>query len=242
MRASLRESRMVVERLCQSVGIQDGILRSITDCGVFSVALGLAGFAEIERHLELLHDVAPEKMSASAGGGRILLDAGGQHSWVVAEPALDLLVAAHRVTGEREISIDNLVEPAEIQVMGALAQKHGLDAEIQPQSDGRIVARLVDRTPGEPTVLDRIVREGIAVSRELWFHLFHRSHDALAPDTVLSRTHTGSIIVKPDGTIIGKEDPEFIDTDLSLLTRETVENYLSSPTSAERSTGAGNTA
>jgi len=71
-------------------------------------------------------------------------------------------------------------------------------------------------------VLDRIICEGIEVERDLWFHLFHRSHDALAPDTVISRTHTGSIIVRPDGTIIGKEDPEFADMDLTMLTRDSL--------------------
>jgi hypothetical protein len=213
---------MVVERLCQAVGVKDGILRSVTDCGVFSAALGVSGFAEVERHLETLRNAEPSKMSATERNGIIQFDAGGQHSWVIAEFALDLLVAAYRVSGAREILIGNVIEPDEMQVLHALAQKHGLDAYVERQADGRVVARLVDRAPDELTVLDKIVREGVAVSRELWFRLFHRSHDALAPDTVLSRTHTGSIIVKPDGTIIGKEDPEFIDMDLSLLTKENV--------------------
>jgi hypothetical protein len=39
---------------------------------------------------------------------------------------------------------------------------------------------------------------------------------------VISRTHTGSIIVRPDGTILGKEDPEFIDMDLSMLTKDSL--------------------
>lgn len=222
MRATLRECRMVVERLCQSIGVKDGILRSVTDCGVFSAALGLSGFAGLERQLELLRNIAVENISASEEGGLVAFDAAGEHAWVVAEPALDLAVAAFRLTGRGALSVANVAEPRELAVLRAFAEKHGLRAEVELAGGGRVDVNFADRPLGAPTVLDGIVRNGIAVSRELWFRLFHRSHDALAADTVISRTHTGSIIVKPDGTVIGKRDPEFIDTDLSMLTRETI--------------------
>lgn len=221
MHATLRESRMVVERLCQSMGVKDGILRSVTDCGVFSAALGLSGFAGLERQLELLKTIAVENIAVADDGDAIVLDAAGEHAWVVAEPALDLAAAAYRLTGLGAVTIVNTTEPAELGVLRALAEKHHLQAEVEIAGGG-CVATLSDRPAGTPTVLDRIVSEGIAVSRELWFRLFHRSHDALAADTVISRTHTGSIIVKPDGTVIGKEDPEFVDMDLSMLTKEII--------------------
>lgn len=220
MQATLRESRMVVERLCQSIGVKDGILRSLTDCGVYSAALGLSGFAGLERQLDLLKTIAVEKISVLSDGDPIVLDAAGEHAWVVAEAALDLAVAAYRQTGRGAIAIVAAAEPAELGVLRALAEKHGLQAEVELEADGRALARLSDRPADSPTVLDKITRDGITTPRELWFRLFHRSHEALAPDTVISRTHTGSIIIKPDGTIIGKEDPEFVDTDLSLLTKE----------------------
>ena len=220
MQATLRESRMVIERLCQSIGVEDGILRSVTDCGVYSAALGLSGFAGLERQLELLKNVSVEKVSASDEEDPILFDAAGQHAWVVAEPALDLAVVAYRLRGQSSVCISNVTEPTELAVLRALAEKHGLKAEIEWKAGGGVAARLSDRLAESPTTLDLLVYEGIPVSRELWFRLFHRSHDALAPDTVISRTHTGSIIVKPDGTIVGKEDPEFVDMDLSMLTRE----------------------
>jgi hypothetical protein len=222
MQATLRETRMVVERLCQSIGVPDGILRSVTDCGVYSAALGLSGFRGLERQLGLLKDVAAERISATDGSEPILFNANGQHAWAVAEPALDLAVAAYRVTGQGAVVIDNANEPSELMVLRALAEKHGLKADVEVDSNERVIARLSDRDADAPTILEKIVRQGIAVPRELWFQLFHRSHDALAPDTVVSRTHTGSIIIKPDGTIIGKEDPEFIDTDLSMLTKESI--------------------
>jgi len=220
MRATLRECRMVVERLCQSVGVPDGILPSVTNCGVYSAALGLAGFPGMERQLDLVRNVEPEGLSFFEAGGVINVDAAGLHAWVAAEPALDLLVAAFRTGTARELIISDVSQPAELGTIRALSQKHGFEAEVEVGN--RTVVHLFPRARGEPTVLDRIICEGIEVERDLWFHLFHRSHDALAPDTVISRTHTGSIIVRPDGTIIGKEDPEFADMDLTMLTRDSL--------------------
>lgn len=222
MRATLRESRMVVERLCQSIGVPDGVLRSVTDCGVYSAALGLSGYPGIERQLDLLRRPAAGPMSAVQDGEKILFDGGGRHAWLAAEPALDFLVAAYRADGAAEMIATNVVEPAELKVIAALAEKHGLSAEVEERANGSARIRLGGRGAGAPTTLDAIIRDGVPVSTALWFHLFHRSHDALAPDTIVSRTHTGSIIVKPDGTIIGKEDPEFIDMDLSMLTAESL--------------------
>jgi hypothetical protein len=222
MQATLRECRMVVERLCQSIGVPDGILASVTNCGVYSAALGLSGFPGIERQLGLLADIDAERMSAIVESESLRFSAAGQHAWVAAEPALDLLVAHFRVDGVRKLIIEGAKEPLELEVIGALAEKHHLDAQIEISDEGVATISVSDREANAQTVLDGIVRDGIEVERNLWFGLFHRSHDALAPDTVLSRTHTGSIIVKPDGTVIGTEDPEFVDTDLSMLTKDTL--------------------
>lgn len=222
MHASLRESRMVVERLCQSIGAPDGLLRSLTECGVYSAALGLSGFPGLEDQLALLNDIAPERARVDDEADTMVFDAAGQHAWAIAESALDLAVAAYRVNGRGAIVVTNVAEPSELGILRALAEKHGLKADVAVEPDGRVVVELSDRVADRPTVLDRIITDGIAVERDLWFRLFHRSHEALAPDTVVSRTHTGSIIVKPDGAVLGKEDPEFIDMDLSMLTKETI--------------------
>lgn len=222
MLVTLREARMVVERLCQSIGVPDGILPSLTNCGVYSAALGLAGFRGMERQLDLLRDITAEAMSIRPEAELIRFSAAKQHAWVVAEPALDLLVASFRIGEVCTMVIEDAVEPAELAVIHALAEKHQLRAEMSFSDDGAATVTVSDRVETEPTVLDRIIREGIAVECDLWFGLFHRSHDALVPDTVVSRMHTGSIVIKPDGTIIGKEDPEFIDTDLSMLTKNTL--------------------
>lgn len=222
MRVTLRESRMVVERLCQAIGVPDGILPSVANCGVYSAALGLAAFRGIERQLEFLRSIAAERMSARWEGDVVRFSAGRQHAWVAAEPALDMLVASFRLGEACDMTIEDAVEPGELAVIRALAEKHHLQAEVKIDGRGTAAVTLSGGIGNEPSVLDRIVRNGIEVEHDLWFSLFHRSHEALAPDTVLSRTHTGSIIIRPDGTIIGKEDPEFIDMDLSMLTKDTL--------------------
>jgi hypothetical protein len=218
----LRESRMVVERLCQAVGLPDGLLRSVTECGVYSAAMGLSGYGGLERQLDLLGPGIASNVAVREADGGGVLDGGCQHAWLVAEAALDLLVATYRAAGAAELTIVNIAEPQELKVIGGLVERHGLSATIEFNSKGAAVVRLGDRDPTAPTILSKILQEGIPVSTELWFRLFHRSHDALAPDTVISRTHTGSIVVKPDGTVIGKQDPEFIDMDLSMLTAESL--------------------
>lgn len=65
------------------------------------------------------------------------------------------------------------------------------------------------------TVLERIRRNGLTVDAALWWQLFHRSAEALAPDSYVSRRHAGPIIVEADGKVIGRQDED--ETDLSLL-------------------------
>ena len=63
--------------------------------------------------------------------------------------------------------------------------------------------------------LDAIRRNGVRVEAALWWTLYHRSADALAPDSYLSRRHAGPIIVEADGKVIGRQDED--ETDFSLL-------------------------
>ena len=59
------------------------------------------------------------------------------------------------------------------------------------------------------------VAGGLVVNAALWWELYHRSADALAPDSYMSRRHAGPIIVEADGKVIGRQDED--ETDFSLL-------------------------
>lgn len=219
---TLRENRLVLERLVQWKGVEPGMIHSVADCGVYSLALGLTPHGTLERQLDLLN-AGTGPVSLEDEGGAIRIDAGGRHAWLVAEAVLDVAVEALRHRGLREVSVRNVTEPAQLGVISAIAEKHDLSAKVEPQDDGAVSVTITARHAAEPKVLDRIRTDGIAAKRSEWFHLFRLSSNALAEDTPISRTHTGSFMVKPDGTIVGHREDEYAYEDVSMLTAERLE-------------------
>lgn len=222
MQASLRESRMVLERLVQWKGVEPGMIFSVMDCGLYSAAQGLSGYEGLERQLGLLQAGTGLKLSATETSQGLAVDAGGRHAWLVAEALLDLAIDIYRRKGTGRVLATNLTEPSELAVVTSIAQKHGLSAQVT--GIGSTIEILVGAAkPGEPQILDRIQREGIPVRKDLWFHLLAQSSHALAEDTVISRTHTGSFIIRPDGTVEGEDDEAYEEDDLSMLKVEKLE-------------------
>ncbi|MDI6025638.1 hypothetical protein QBK99_05395 [Corticibacterium sp. UT-5YL-CI-8] len=218
---SLRENRLVMERLVQWKGVTPGLIFSVMDCAVFALALDLISHTDIEMHLDQL--AAPScKVSVSDTEERIVVDAGGRHAWLIAESALDLAIAAYRVGGP-EVIVTNIAESDQLGVVAAIAEKHHLSAVVEQDVDGwRIVVS--HENAGHQSALDLIRRKGIEASHKRWFELLALSSNALATDTLVSRTHTGSFIINPDGSVIGRREHEFAyDDDISMLTAEKLE-------------------
>ncbi|CAH1654832.1 hypothetical protein [Chelatococcus asaccharovorans] len=223
MRASLRESRMVLERLMQVVRIDEGLVPSLRDCALYSAALGLGGFPAVSAHLELLRGAAPERVKLVADSP-LTVDGGGQHAWVVAELVVDLLVAEARTSaaGGREMAearVLNVVEPEELGVAAAIARRHGFAVALSREDEAgvRLVLRPASADAADP--LQRIRLEGLPVAQDLWWQLFHRANEALAVDTIQSRRHAGPIRVEEDGRVVGRQDDD--ETDFSLLIGQT---------------------
>jgi hypothetical protein len=220
MRASLRESRMVLERLMQVVRIDEGLVPSLRDCALYSAALGLGGFPAVSAQLDLLRGAAPADIRLISEAP-LTIDGAGQHAWVVAEAVVDLLVAEARAAAApgpetAEARVLNVAEPHELGVVAAIARRHGFTTDLgqgEGQAGIRIVLRPVSADAPDP--LQRIRREGLPVARDLWWRLFHRANEALAADTVESRRHAGPIRVEEDGRIVGRQDDD--ETDFSLL-------------------------
>lgn len=223
MNATLRESRMVLERLVQWKGVEPGMIFSVMDCGLYSAALGLSGFEGLESQLESLTLEPHGEIAIADHAGAINVDAGGRHAWLVAEPILDILIDDFLCNGTRSLTVCGVIEPAELGVVAAIAEKHNLAAEAEALESGKARLTIQPRDPSKRTILDRIRRHGIPVARELWFHLLHLSSNALAEDTPISRTHTGIFMIKPDGTLVGEHDAELDPEDLSMLTAERLE-------------------
>ncbi|CAO3360666.1 hypothetical protein [Azospirillum palustre] len=222
LRVSLRESRLVLERLMQVTRVEPGLVPSLRDCALYSAALGLGGFPELLRHLDLLRVAKPIGLRILEGAETPLpdisvADCTGQHAWIAAPFLVDLCVEQHCRGRPGILVARNLTEIGELHIAGALAEAHGLSATVTAvEQDGTAVRLSVQsRADGHPTVLDTIRRHGIPVEADLWWRLFHLANEALAPDSYTSRRHAGAIMVTADGRVVGRQDED--DTDLSLL-------------------------
>jgi hypothetical protein len=238
LQLSLRETRMLLERIFQHVGIAEGLLHSVKDCALYSAALGLTSCDELTRHVPALEQCAPQRMRVlTEDADAVHIDAGGQHAWIVAESALDLAIDRFRRTGAAQVRVSNAREPKELGVVAGLAEAHGLSASAQTQADGTVVISVGPRDAARQTLLDLVRREGLPATHEAWSELLELSKKALAPDSPLSRTHNGDIMVRPDGTVVGRRDEEYGDMDLSLLVNAGFGNTQAPPVAGKRADG-----
>jgi hypothetical protein len=111
--------------------------------------------------------------------------------------------------------VRNAKDIGELKVIEALAQRFSLKATVAVDVDRAAIAVTQAPDPDEIALLDKIRRNGVAVDAATWWELYHRSAEALAPDSYLSRRHAGPIIVEADGKVIGRQDED--ETDFSLL-------------------------
>ncbi|WKL24987.1 hypothetical protein Q1M63_15470 (plasmid) [Sinorhizobium meliloti] len=96
---SLRELRMVFERLIQVTRLDAGLVPSLRDCALYSAALGLGGFARLAHNLEAVRSANPHALSLTADAERLTVDCGGQHAWIAADAVLDLAAERLRTQG-----------------------------------------------------------------------------------------------------------------------------------------------
>ncbi len=220
---SLREARIVIDRLLQWKGFPAGRRPALTEAGLYSASLGLSGFELLLDSMDSLKIGIERHSTISGDATDLCLDAQGKHAWAVAEEVSDLLTDMDRGHGEGCVKVVNLAAAEELAVVGPLIQKHGLDVHIEISRSGTAVARMVPPSAPRENELFRICRHGIPTDRELWFELFHASNAAQAPDTKLSRMHAGTVILAEDGTLVGSDNSEeFLDMDTSLLNEETI--------------------
>lgn len=214
LQVSLRECRLVFERLMQVIRMEPGMVPALRDCALYSAALGLGGFSLLQRNLEQLESTPAQPLSLDLQGSVKRLDCAGQHAWRVADTALDVLADDFKREGQAQLLVVNVQEAQELQVVVALAERYGLRVEFQPSAGGLLLTAS-HRQSQAPAWLDRLRLEGLSVDATLWWQLFHHANEALAPDSFESRRHAGSIMVDADGRLVGRPDED--ETDLSLL-------------------------
>lgn len=214
MTLSLREARMVLERLVLVAGIDAGLVPSLRECALFSAALGPAGFEGIEANMNALRGADPKRLKMSDEGGRVVLDGHGLHAWFGIHPLVDLLCEQLHEGRSAKVRVTGFAQADELAVAAPIGLRQGISVAIRFQ-DGEAFVTAQRAANGADPVMD-IILNGTPVNAELWWRLFDESDKALAPDSFESRRHAGALIVEADGRVIGRQDED--DTDLSMLT------------------------
>lgn len=214
LQVSLRECRLVFERLMQVARVDAGLVPALRDCALFSAAIGSDGFAGLPCHLELLARDETANLRLDDSGAEPRVDCDGQHAWLVADTLLDLLADEYKRHGKASLVVENVGEEQELRIIPALAERYALRVEIATR-DGAWALSAHPLPAGGTPLLQRIRCEGLSVPSALWWQLFHHANQALAPDSFESRRHAGSIMVNTDGRLVGRPDED--ETDLSLL-------------------------
>lgn len=217
MAVTLRESRLILERLVQAAGAPPGLLPSARDCALFSAALLDHGYDGIAAQVDAFRASGPQPVALREGPDGIEIDGAGQHAWYVAACVLDLAIDGFRRQGNGRVRVTNVGNIDELALVAGLAEQHGLAATAT--REGAAMRVVVSARPAAaPTCLDRIRREGIVVRKTVWWKLYAGALEALAPDSFESRRHAGTVRIEADGRLVGRADED--ETDLSMLTAD----------------------
>ena len=208
---SVRETRMIVERILLTTGLPPGFVPAVGNCILYSQALRLGGLAAFADSIGAIAAARLTEMRLADDGA---FDGGGNHAWLVAHDALDLALADRRSGGSGVLDLRNVRATDELRVIEGLAERQRARAEVQATATGARLRIVADRLPGEDAVMWAALRDGFAVPRALWRALYVRSGEALTPDSIESRRHAGPVMVDVHGRVHGRDDD---DTDFALL-------------------------
>jgi len=222
---SVRETRLMVERIMLLTGLPSGAVHAAREMVIAAEGLGLKGLAHLRDTFETLRGMQPTQLKLLS---ETELDAQNEHAWSVGPAALDLAVAQAFDTGKpASLLLYNvrhgefltaltplaLRQQAEVQVTVAVTQKG--EAYRIEATDRRGQMQAAD-TVGTDYFLAGMLKHGFPVERALWADIYELSNRSLTPDSVVSRRHAGPIILDDQGRIIGRTDDD--ETDFSLLT------------------------
>lgn len=228
LRLSLRELRLITERLLQAQGLALGAVAAVRDLVLHAQAAGLPalqfladGLGEADREGSGRVEIAAE------APGALAVDCLGQSALVVAPALLDLLQA---VPGERVTVWAGRVEHAGlasvlehqgtdrgvvITVTRTAAPAAGLPPLPKALAGAGVLLVMERRAPELPDDAEllrllpltgslpaaRAVHTGVEAPAALWWSLFEDSAHALSPESVTSLKHAGATAVDENGVI-----------------------------------------
>ena len=215
---TLREIRLIFERLVQAAGTPHGMLPAARDAAVAAALATPDGLARMPDWIAALRGSACRPVDVSEVTGGLTVDCRGQHAFHCAETLLDIMVDAARTCGTGMATARNVTCADALAGIRVLAEKHGFAVDVSHVGDTVHLA-LLPRRSADITTLDLLRLEGRAVPAALWWQLYDGSLEALAPDSFESRRHAGTVRVEADGRLVGRNDED--ETDLSMLTADT---------------------
>lgn len=217
--ASVRECRLVLERLAQVAGLDAGLVPAVRDFVLDAEMAGAGALVAVDREPDLLVPVAgadPGSVAVDdAGEGQLRVDGFGQ-STALAGPALfDLLVAAVLAASTATLTAVRIRNPGFCAGMTVGAHRYGVSVRVQVSGVDTVHLTGAAIPGGRPDpgsspevlagpVLWQALQTGINVSHERWFRLWERANEALAHDSEQSRRHAGPTLILPDGTVVGE--------------------------------------
>ncbi|MBV7487076.1 hypothetical protein [Bordetella sp. BOR01] len=222
---SVREARLVVERILLTCDAPAGYVAAVRDTVLASQGLGLSGMhgliavaarAALAADFKRIIEMHEETTAATFNGA-------GLHAWCVVPTLADLLVADARSSRRTSMRVRNVREPEELACAIPIAGRYGvrLRCDIDPEGANLHVLRIEpqpDSWKARDPLLAHSLRHGYAMAEDAWWKLYAASNKALSPDSITSRRHAGPTIVQDDGTVIGRA-PADDDTDLAMLRR-----------------------
>jgi hypothetical protein len=220
LRVMPREMRMMSQRILSLTGQPKGLCLAIQDVPMYSQKLGLGGFAMLEERFgELCRGRLGDISVVFEEAARLRLDGKGQHAWFVLPAMVDLLGELAARFGEAEVVLIDVLDPEELKVAEAFAQRNGLSVAVTLDGEAVLTAKpraLSGDVRRDDPLLWSLLEDGLSIPAEAWWRIYHQAKKALAADSVVSRRHAGPIIVNQDGTVIGRKDNDD-DTDVGFL-------------------------
>lgn len=220
LRIMPREMRMMSERVFSLSGLPKGFFLMVQDTAMYSQALGLGGFALLERRSPEFKGADPSRVSiANEDGSAPTFDGGNQHAWFVTPSLIDILGELATRHGRAQVTVTNVVDADELKLVEELAARNGLEVFFNGGTQPTLTAKTKVMTGtlrvDEPLHWN-LLENGLSIEADLWWRVYSLAQTALAPDSVVSRRHAGPVIVNDDGTITGRKDSDD-ETDLSFL-------------------------
>ncbi|MFF2325013.1 MULTISPECIES: hypothetical protein [unclassified Streptomyces] len=228
---SLRELRLVAERLLQAQGLELGAVHAVRDLVLHAQAAGLPALQMLADRLSDADRACSGRVDIAAEApGALVVDCLGQSALVVAPALLDLLQSE---PGERVTLWAGRIERAELAaVLEHQGTDRGVVITVTPVTSAAAPAAGLPDVPGilagegvllvmerrTPELPDdpelrrllplvgslpaaRAVRTGVETPAVLWWSLFESSATALSAESVTSLKHAGATAVDENGVI-----------------------------------------